>query len=145
MRPRPFESCFERDESACCSLGRGHAPNALPLVSTDLERKKYIYSCSVCRTKSVCPLITIKLLVWNQRIEERVPFFETFFDFFGEFFWEFFLEVFFGNICWIYIKKNKKLGGEFFGWLGLGVVWWVEWVGMGGLTRAKPVNCTSIT
>jgi hypothetical protein len=80
----------------------------------------------------VCPLITKKLLIrlekfklfWNQRIAERVQLFLNFF-FFVKYFLDFFSCV------------ALRLAG------GLGVVW-VRWrLGLGGLIRAKPSNCTS--
>jgi hypothetical protein len=58
----------------------------------------------------VCPLISINLLVgleifklfWNQRIEERVPFFENVFWIFLGIFLKYFSDIFFENIFVIF-------------------------------------------
>jgi hypothetical protein len=62
--------------------------------------------------------------------------------FFGNIFWKYFLEIFFGNMFWKYFLEIyfEVFFGWFFGWFGLGV----GRVGVGGLTRAKPGNYTSM-
>jgi hypothetical protein len=57
-----------------------------------------------------------------------------------EIFVEIFLAIFLDNIFfYITLKKNEGIGLGLFGfWCG------VSGLGVGGLTRAKPGNCTSI-